>query len=131
MENAVYLINWKMLLLYFRSRPRGKKYAFEAIRFITCVKGLYTKKIAHRVLPCQFVNPKGGEGSNYANDLKMEHLAGDNKVSLRALCGNKTLKAVQRCSAAAYGLKECCSQYDNECGIHPESTKQAQSCLYH
>ena len=41
------LINWKMLLLYFRSRPRGKKYAFEAMRFITCVKGLYTEKIAH------------------------------------------------------------------------------------
>ena len=122
------LINWKMLLLYFRSRPRGKKYAFEAMRFITCVKGLYTEKIAHRVLHGQFVNPKGGEGSNYANDLKMEHLVGDNKVSLRGLCGNKTLKAVQRCSAAAYGLKECCTQYDDECGIHPESTKHTHAC---
>ena len=122
------LINWKMLLLYFRSRPRGKKYAFEAMRFITCVKGLYTEKIAHRVLHGQFVNPKGGEGSNYANDLKMEHLVGDNKVSLRALCGNKILKAVQRCPAAAYGLKECCTQYDNECGIHPESTKHTHAC---
>ena len=50
----------------------------------------------------------------------MEHLVGDNKVSLRGLCGNK---AVQRCSAAAYGLKECCTQYGYECGIHPESTK--------
>ena len=99
------LINWKMLLLYFRSRPRGKKYAFEAMRFITCVKGLYTEKIAHRLLHGQFVNPKGGEGSNYANDLKMEHLVGDNKVFLRGLCGIKTLKAVQRCCAAAYGLK--------------------------
>ena len=58
----------------------------------------------------------------------MEHLAGDNKVSLRGLCGNKTLKAVQRCSAAAYGLKECCTQYDYECGIHPESTKQSHAC---
>ncbi|XP_068723247.1 uncharacterized protein [Montipora capricornis] len=122
------LINWKMLLLYFRSRPRGKKYAFEAMRFITCVKGLYTEKIAHRVLHGQFVNPKGGEGSNYANDLKMEHLVGDNKVSLRGLCGNKTLKAVQRCSAAAYGLKECCTQHDDECGIHPESTKHTHAC---
>ena len=37
------LINWKMLLLYFRSRPRGKKYAFEAMRFITCVR-VYTQR---------------------------------------------------------------------------------------
>ena len=53
------LTNWKMLLLYFRSRPRGKKYAYEAMRFITCVKSLYTEKIAHRMLHGQFVNAKG------------------------------------------------------------------------
>ena len=117
-----------MLQLYFRSRPRGEKYAFETMRFITYVKRLYTEKIAHRVLHGKFVNPKGGEGSNYANDLKMEHLVGDNKVSLRGLCGNKTLKAVQRCSAAAYGLKECCTQYCNEYDIHPESTKHTHAC---
>lgn len=122
------LINWKMLMLYYRSRPRGMKYAFEAMRFITCVKGLYTEKMAHRVLHGQFVNPKGKEGKNYPNDLKMEHLVGDNKVSLRGLCGSKTLKAVQRCSGAAYGLKECCTQFDNECGIPPESTKHTHAC---
>ena len=58
----------------------------------------------------------------------MEHLVGDNKVSLRGLCGNKMLKAVQICSAAAYGLKECCTQYGYECGIHPESTKHTHAC---
>lgn len=31
------LINWKMLLLYFRCHPRGMKYAYEAMRFITCI----------------------------------------------------------------------------------------------
>ena len=123
------LLNWKMLLLYFRSRPRGNKYAYEAMRFITCIKGLYTEKMPHRVLHGQFVNPKGGEGSNYPNDLKMEHLVGDNKVSLRGMCGNKTLKAVQRCSGAAYGLKECCTQYDNECGLPPESTKHTHASM--
>lgn len=30
------LINWKMLMLYFRCRHRGMKYAYEAMRFITC-----------------------------------------------------------------------------------------------
>ena len=28
------LRNWKLLMLYFRSRSRGMKYAFEAMRFI-------------------------------------------------------------------------------------------------
>ena len=34
-----------LLMLYFRSRPRGMKYAFEMMRFITCVKALYTQTI--------------------------------------------------------------------------------------
>ena len=47
--------------------------AFEAMRFITFVKALYSKCMAHRILHGQFVNPKGGDGNNYANDLRMEH----------------------------------------------------------
>ena len=39
------------------------------------------------------------------------------------------LKAVQRCSAAAYGLKECCTQYDDECGMqYSESTNHTYAC---
>ena len=34
------LRNWKLLMLYFCSRPRGMKYAFEAMRLITFVKAL-------------------------------------------------------------------------------------------
>lgn len=41
------IINWKLLMLYFRSRSHGMKYAFEAMRLITCVKALYTEKTAH------------------------------------------------------------------------------------
>lgn len=127
-DGARSLINWKMLMLYYRCRPRGMKYAYEAMRFITCVKGLYTEKMAHRVLHGQFVNPKEAEGTNYPNDLKMEHLVGNNKVSMRGMCGNKTLKAVQRCSGAAYGIKECCIQFDNESGVPPESNKHTHTC---
>ena len=58
-------------MLYFRSQARGMKYAFEAIHFITFVKALYSKPMAHRILHGQFVNPIGGDGNNYANDLKM------------------------------------------------------------
>ena len=99
------LINWKMLMLYFRCRPRGMKYAYEAMRFITCIKALYSEKTSHRILHGQFVNASGGEGKNYANDLKMEHCIQDNKQSMRAMRGNKTLKAVQRASSSSYGPK--------------------------
>lgn len=49
------LINWKMLMLYFRCRPRGMKYAYEAMRFITYVKAIYPEKTAHRILHGQGV----------------------------------------------------------------------------
>lgn len=42
--------NWKMLMLYSRSRKRGGKYAYEAMRLITYCTALYTKKMAHRII---------------------------------------------------------------------------------
>lgn len=66
------IINWKMLMLYYRCRSRGMKYTYEAMRFTTCARALYTEKMSHRIVHGQFVNPKGGKGKNYANDLKME-----------------------------------------------------------
>lgn len=122
------LINWKLLMLYYRCRSRGMKYAFEAMRFITCTKALLSEKMAHRVLHGQFVNPRGGAGKNYANDLKMEHLIRDNKVILKDLGVNKTLKAVERCSKASYGMKEFSNASDKECDIPPETTKHTHAC---
>lgn len=71
--------NAKLLMLYFRSRPRGMKYAFEMMRFLTCVKALYTEKVAHKIIHGQFVNWRGGEGKNVADDLKQEHFVKDDK----------------------------------------------------
>ena len=62
-------------------------------RFLGSKRSAYTRV---NTVHGKFVNPKGGEGFDYANDLKMEHLVGDKEVSLRGLCGNKTLKTVQR-----------------------------------
>ena len=42
--------NWKVLMLYFRAQPRGLKYAFEAMSFLTFTKALYSEHMAHRVL---------------------------------------------------------------------------------
>ena len=116
------LINWKLLLLYFRSRSRGAKYAYEAMRFITFVKALYTKKTAHRILHGQFLNEKGGAGNNCANDLRMEMLVKTNKNILQGMCGNKTLKAVQRSTSAAHGLEKIVKTFDEQCNVHADST---------
>ena len=85
--------------------------------------------MSHRIIHGQFVNPKGGDGKNYANDLKMEHIICDNKVVLGDLKANKTLTAVQRNSQAAYGVKtEFCNQYDRQCNIPPELSKHTHAC---
>ena len=71
-----------MLMLFNRSRGRGTKYAFEAMHLITNCRALYTPKMAHRIIHGMFVNPKGGEGNNYQNDLQQEHIVKDHKVVL-------------------------------------------------
>ena len=100
------IINWKLLMLYFRSRKRGTKYAYEAMRVITYIKALCTEKTAHRLIYGQFVNLKGGLGKNCANDLAMEMMIKNHKVILKGMCGNKTFKAVERSTKASHGLKK-------------------------
>ena len=113
------LLNWKILMLYFRCRSRGMKYAFEAMRFITMTKALYAARMAHRVIHGQFINHKGGD---YANYLKMEHIIKNNKVILKGLCANKTLKTVQRSWSAAYGVHQIVNNFDEQSDISPDST---------
>ncbi|CAB4011750.1 Hypothetical predicted protein [Paramuricea clavata] len=116
------LMNWKLLMLYFRARKRGMKYAFEAMRLITFTKAILTERQAHRVIHGQFVNTKGGVGNNIANDLKMETMVKDHKKVLRGLCGNKTLKAIQRATSASHGLKTITKAIDHESNVPPDST---------
>ena len=115
-------------MLYFCCQPRGMKYAYEALWFITCIKALYSEKTSHRILHGQFVTASGGEGKNCANDLKMEHCIQDNKQLMRGMRGNKTLKAVQRASSSSYGQKEFSIHFDKECHIPPDSTHHTQAC---
>ena len=104
------------------------KYAFEAMRFITFGKALYSERMAHRILHGQFVNAREGHVNNYANDLKMEHEVRNNKGVLKGLCGNKTLQAVQRSSSSSYMLNETSMQYDRVSNISPESTSHTHAC---
>lgn len=116
------LRNMKLLMLYFRSRARGMKYAFEILRFLTCVKALYTEKTAHGIIHGQFVNWKGGDGKNVSNDLKQEHFVKYNKANLMGLAGNKTLNAVERARKASFGVKNITENFDMECSIKPDTT---------
>ena len=97
------IMNWKLLMLYFRSKKRGMKYAFEAMRLITCVRALYTEKTAHRIIHGQFVNVRVG-----VNDLMMEMTVKDDKEILKGMCGNKTLKAVEGSTSAAMVVVVIC-----------------------
>ena len=103
------------------------KYAFEAMRFMY-QDSTNGKKIAHRVLHGKFVNPRGGAGKNYANDLNMEHLIHGKKVILKDLGVNKALKAVERFSKVSYAMKEFSSAYEWEYDIPPETTKDTHAC---
>lgn len=121
------IINWKLLMLYFRARKRGTKYAYEAMRVITCVKALCTEKTAHRLIHGQFVNLKGGLGKNCANDLAMEMMIKNHKVVLKGMCGNKTYKAVERSTKAAHGLKKIVDAYDEMNSVPPDSTSHTHA----
>ena len=121
------IINWKLLLLYFRARKRGTKYAFQAMRLLTYVKALCSEKMAHRIIHGQFVNLKGGQGKNNENDLQMEMLIKNHKVMLRGMCGNKTLKAVERSTRASHGLKNIVDTFDKESNVPPGSTSHTHA----
>ena len=114
-------------MLYFRSRKRGTKYAYEAMRVITYTKALCTEKTVHRLIYGQFVNLKGGLGKNCANDLAMEMMVKNHKVILKGMCGNKTYKAVERSTKASHGLKRIVDAYDEINSIPPDSTSHTHA----
>lgn len=119
--------NWKLLMLYFKARSRSMKYAYEIMRFISCVKALYSEKVSNRVINGQFVNFKGGAGGNIPNDLKQEHIVKYNKGILKGLCGNKSLKAVQIGTSSAFGLKVTVDNFEEASGVHKESTSHTHA----
>lgn len=117
------IINWKILLLFFRSRNKGQKYAFESMRFISHIKALYTEKMAHRTIHGRVVNYLGGEGKNVANYLKQEHYVKKNKKYINALGAQKTLNAVSRVTGASHGVDDIVSNLEKQTNIHRQSSK--------
>ena len=97
--------NWKLLMLFNRSRKRGKKCAFEAMRIITNCRALYTSQMAHRII-----------------ELKQEHIVKDHKVTLHDLRENKTLKAVTRSTSTSYSQQLIGNRIDEQSNISKDST---------
>lgn len=122
-DGARSVLNWKILLLYFRSRKRGQKYAFEAMRFLSNVKALYSAKMAHRAIHGRFVNQLGGDGRNVANDLKQEHHVKKNKKFITKTGAQKTLKAVTRATGASNGVDDINTNLEEQTKIHRPSSK--------
>ena len=58
----------------------------------------------------------------------MEHEVRNNKGVLKGMCGNKTLRAVQRSTSSSYMLNETSTQYDRESNLSPESTSHTHAC---
>ena len=87
------------------------------------MKALFTEKTAHRIIHGQFVNSRGAPGQKCANDLRMEMYS-------EGMCGNKTLKTVERCTQAAYGQKSILDTIDKESGVPKESSKHTQKGVY-
>ena len=54
--------------------------------------------------------------------LKWKHLIKFNKAILHSLCGNKTLKAIDRNTKATHGLQAIIKSFDAQCKIKPDST---------
>ena len=57
----------------------------------------------------------------------METLVKDHKVILKGLCGNTTLKAVQRSTNAVYELKSMVELIDKESNVPPDSIKHTHA----
>ena len=57
----------------------------------------------------------------------MEIMVKDHKVISKGLCGNKTLKVVQRSTNAVYGLKNVTESIDKESNVPPDSTKHSHA----
>jgi hypothetical protein len=52
----------------------------------------------------------------------METMVKDHKGVLRELCGNKTLKAIQRATSASHGLKSIIDAIEQESNVTPDSS---------
>ena len=58
----------------------------------------------------------------------MEHIVRQNKAILKGMYVNKTYKAVERSSKAAFGVRNIISQFDTETEIHPVSSSHTHAC---
>ncbi|CAB3990787.1 Hypothetical predicted protein [Paramuricea clavata] len=69
-------------------------------------KAFLTKRQAHQARWASLVNSRGGSGNNIEIDLMQENLNRELKKGIRAMGANKTPKAIERFSKAAWGQQK-------------------------
>lgn len=70
-----------------------------------------------------FVNWRGGEGHNIADDLTQEIQNRLNKSIVQRMGPNKTLHSIRKVCKATNGIAEVEEQFDGSVGIHKSSIR--------
>ena len=99
----------KVLLKHFKSHGGHNTYAIEMLICILQYKVFLTKRQAHQARWASSVNSRGGPGNNIEIDLMQENL---NREPRKGIRGNKTPKAIERFSKAAWGAAEIIRNFD-------------------
>ena len=109
---------WKFMLLHWR-HAKHTKYSLEALHLLSAVNATATKRIAHELTWCRFINTRGVPGGNIPVDLFMEHLNRTLKDYLLGLGANVSEATIIQTTLR--NLMEVTSHFDKICGIHNDS----------
>jgi hypothetical protein len=102
----------KVLLKHFKSHSGHNTYAIEMLISILQDKVFLTKRQAHQTRWASLVNSRGGSGNNIEIDLMQENLNRELKKGISGMGANKTPKAIERFSKAAWGEAEIITNFD-------------------
>jgi hypothetical protein len=118
----------KVLLKHFKSHGGHNTYAIEMLICILQYKVFLTKRQAHQARWASSVNSRGGPGKNIEIDLMQENLNTELRKGIRGTGANKTPKAIERLSKAAWGAAEIIRNFDVAMKIKkPESSRKHKS----
>lgn len=115
---------WRYLLPMFVS-SRRKNYALESLNLLQHDFTLPPRQAAELIWS-RFVNIRGQQGTNIANDLQMEHLNHLVKTAIQGLRANKTETAITRVGRVLRVLAPFLDNFDSENGLTKESGRHGK-----
>jgi hypothetical protein len=93
---------------------RRKNYAIESLHLLVQHDFVLPPRQAAELIWSRFVNVRGQQGTNIANDLHMEHLNRLVKDAIQGLGANKTEKAITRVGKVLRVLAPLLDNFDSE-----------------